>query len=64
MSYSDMEEFDEQIVSLENPSMQRYLLNGEPVELQHDTKYLRKLLEYIGNRKDNYQAYVPKEYQW
>ena len=35
MSYQDVEEFDHQILSIENPSLQRYLVNGEPIIPDH-----------------------------
>ena len=63
-SYKDIEEFDDEILNMENPSLQRYLVNGEPVEPLHDGKYMRILKEYMNARKRNYAANVPKEYQW
>ena len=47
MSYEDLEQFDEEIISIENPSLQRYLVNMEPLEPEHNTKYVRELVLYV-----------------
>ena len=42
--------------------MQRYLVNGEAVMAEHDTHYLRELVEYVHKRRIDYENNVPKEY--
>ena len=59
MSYKECEEFDEQIISMENPSMQRYLINGDAVLPEHDTKWIRILGKYVEARKKDYYANIP-----
>ena len=61
LSYAEVEQFDQEIVSMENPQMQRYLINGEQVLPEHDTKYMRVLLDYVQARKDDYHNNVPKD---
>ena len=36
---------------VENPQMIRYLKNGEPLEKEHDTKYMNVLVKYVEQRK-------------
>ena len=60
MTYQDVEEYDFDILSIENPSLQRYLINGEPVIPDHDNKYVRILLEYVQARKTDYLNNIPK----
>ena len=64
MTYADVEEFDEQILGMENPSLQRYLVNGEPVQPEHECKYVTILVDYVKARKNNYSANVPAEFRW
>ena len=59
MSYQDVEDFDYQILSIENPSLQRYLINGEPIIEEHKCKYMDILMDYIVARKTDYYANVP-----
>ena len=47
MSYQDLEEFDSQILGLENPSLYRYLVNQEPLEPEHNTRYVCELVLYV-----------------
>ena len=61
MNYEDVEQFDHEILSIENPQMQRYLINGEDVLPEHDNKYMRILLDYVQARKTDYHNNVPKE---
>ena len=61
MSYQDVEEYDHQILSIENPSLQRYLINGEDVLEEHQNKYMQILVDYVKARKTNYYDNVPKE---
>lgn len=44
---------------MENPSLQRYLVNQEPIEAEHNLKYVRELVLYVQNRKIDYQKYTP-----
>ena len=64
LSYQDVEDYDHQILSVENPSLQRYLVNGEPVLPEHDNKYMRILLEYMKARKADYFGNIPDEVEW
>tara|TARA_B110001450_G_C17464757_1_gene417691 strand:- start:72 stop:350 length:279 start_codon:yes stop_codon:yes gene_type:complete len=59
MSYQDVEEFDHQILSIENPSLQRYLVNGEPIIKEHQNKWIGIMMDYVGARKTDYYANVP-----
>ena len=62
-TYEELERFDNEIVSMENPAMQRVLINGEPIQdPAHDTKYLRILIDYVAARKRDYKNNVPEEY--
>ena len=61
MSYKEVEEFDKEIISMENPSMQRYLINGDIVLPEHNTKWMKIVLEYVDARKKDYYANIPKE---
>ena len=61
MTYQDVEEYDHMILSIENPSLQRYLVNGEPVIPEHDNKYVRIMLDYVKARKEDYFNNIPKE---
>ena len=50
---------------MENPSLQRYLLNGEPLkEEDAQNKYLAVLIDYIDARKTDYASNVPKVQVW
>ena len=51
MSYNDLEDFEAEVLSLENPLMQRYLMNGEPLQEEHNTKHMRAVLDYVNKRK-------------
>tara|TARA_B110000285_G_C14685552_1_gene406678 strand:+ start:169 stop:561 length:393 start_codon:yes stop_codon:yes gene_type:complete len=64
LSYKDVEEYDHQILSVENPSLQRYLINGEGVLPEHDNKYMRILLKYMNARRIDYHGNVPSEVEW
>ena len=60
MTYEQVEQFDHEILSIENPSMQRYFINGEPVIPEHDVHYVRVLIDYIDARKKDYSGNIPK----
>jgi succinate dehydrogenase flavin-adding protein (antitoxin of CptAB toxin-antitoxin module) len=61
MTYFEMEQFDSEILNMENPQLQRYLFNNEPLEAHHDTKYMRALVQYVHLRKTDYAKYVPPQ---
>ena len=60
LSYDDVVEFDDQVINIENPQLQRYLVNGEPLLPEHDNKYMNILMGYVQARKSDYHANVPK----
>ena len=64
MSYKDVEQFDYEILSIENPQMQRYLMNGEPLLPAHDNKYMNVLMDYIEARKKDYYGNIPKDIEF
>lgn len=53
MSYNDLDEFDNDVLSLENPTLQKYLMNGDKLRLDHDKKWMRLLIEYVNSRKQS-----------
>ena len=61
LSYDELEQFDDQILDMENPLLQRYLLNGEDLAEEHDLKYVKVLREYVEARKVDYHGNVPKQ---
>ena len=61
MTYADVEKFDYEILSVENPSLQRYLINGEPIVEEHQNEMMYKLLKYIDARKKDYHGNIPKD---
>lgn len=38
-------------------------MNQEPLMPEHNTRYVKALVEYVNLRKDNYAKYVPT-YAW
>ena len=54
MTYEELEQFDNDVLDVENPSLYRYLVNGDTVEEQHKNKYVNLLVEYVEKRKTNY----------
>lgn len=59
LSYEELDEYDHNVLDIENPSLQRYLINGEPLKEQHDNKYMRILKKYVEDRKKDYQGNIP-----
>lgn len=59
MSYEDLERFDTEILDIENPSLQRYLVNQEPLNEEHNTHYMGVMVLYVQKRKENYAKYTP-----
>ena len=64
MNYDELEQFDKDVLDIENPQMQRYLMNGEPLLEEHDNKYMKILVQYVEDRKTDYAANVPKSRQY
>ena len=61
LSYEDLEEYDNDILNMENPSLQRYFIEGRPLlEEDKDNKYLKIIIDYVAARKEDYEANVPK----
>ena len=54
-----MSEFDDEILDIENPQLQRYLINKEPLKHQHDKKYMKLLKGYVEDRKRDYKNNIP-----
>ena len=61
MTYEELEEFDREIITIENPQMQRYMINGDPILPEHDTKWMKILMKYIEARKTDYYNNIPKD---
>ena len=51
LSYNELKQFDIDVLNMENPQMIRYLLSGEPLDGQHDNKFMRIIVEYVNKRK-------------
>ena len=51
LSHSELSQFDRDVLNIENPTMIRYLLSGERLEKEHDTRYMRILVDYVNKRK-------------
>ena len=64
MSYEELDQFDDEILNMENPSLNRYLVNQEPIEQEHNLKYVRELVLYVQNRKIDYGKYTPGIVYW
>ena len=60
LSYADLEQFDIDVLNIENPQMIRYLLNGDSLEKQHDNKYMNVLKKYVDQRKKGVHDYKPQ----
>ncbi|CDW86288.1 UNKNOWN [Stylonychia lemnae] len=61
MSYADLEEFDNNILDIENPQLQRYFVNGEPIKDFHlNNKYVKIVQDYVERRKTDYINNIPK----
>ena len=64
MTYDDLEQFDKDVLDIENPQMQRYLMNGDPLLEEHNNKYMNILVKYVEDRKVDYAGNVPKDRQY
>ena len=60
MTYEELEQFDADILDIENPQLQRYLMNGDSILPEHDNKYMNILVNYIDARMADYAQNVPK----
>ena len=60
MTYDELEQFDNEILDIENPQLQRYLMNGEELLPEYDLKYMRLLVDYVEARKSDYANNVPR----
>ena len=60
MTYEELEQFDADILDIENPQLQRYLMNGDSILPEHDNKYMNILVRYIDARMEDYVQNVPK----
>ena len=47
MSYDELQQFDDDILDIENPSLQRYLMNGDDILPEHNNKYMNILVDYM-----------------
>ena len=61
LSYEDLEEFDSDVLDIENPQLQRNLMNGDPLLPQHNNKYMNILMDYVQARKVDYFGNIPKQ---
>ena len=61
MTREEVAQFDDEILNIENPQMQRYLINGEDILPEHDCKYMRVLVDYVDKRKKDYHGNIPHD---
>ena len=59
MTYDELAQFDAEVLDIENPSLQRYLMNGDSILPEHDNHYINTLVDYIEARKVDYASNVP-----
>ena len=59
MTYADWEQFDSEVLDMENPQLQRYLINGDELMEEHQTRFMKELMAYVVNRKRDYAKYTP-----
>ena len=50
-TYNDLLEFDRDVLKMENPTLVKYLMNGDFVEEKHRSEHLWRLLHYVEKRK-------------
>ena len=69
LSYEDLEQFEEEVVQVENPILFRYFWNNMDLDDSNaikggkkhtESKYLIELKKYVKNRKENFVSYTPK----
>ena len=51
LTYQELEQFDQEVLNIENPQMIRYLMNGDPLEEEHVNKYMQIIVQYVEDRK-------------
>ena len=51
LTYEQLEQFDHEVLNIENPQMIRYLMAGEPLEDRHNNYFMRTLKKYVDLRK-------------
>merc|ERR1711918_311161 len=55
MTYEELEQFDSEVLDIENPQLQRYLMNGEELLPEHkDMYYITALVDYVEARKTDF----------
>jgi succinate dehydrogenase flavin-adding protein (antitoxin of CptAB toxin-antitoxin module) len=57
MTYEELVQFEEEIIDVENPHLNKYLVFGQPPIEEHDSKYLNILKDYVAERKKNFGKY-------
>ena len=57
MTYEELMEFEEQVVDLENPVLNQYLIIGDALTEDHDSKWMRNLKSYLTLRKNSFGKY-------
>eukprot|EP00347_Sterkiella_histriomuscorum_P022371 403330721 len=61
LNYQDMEQFDSDILDIENPQLQRYFVNGDGILDEHkNKKYVKVVQDYVERRKQDYYGNIPK----
>ena len=68
MSYEDLDQFEEEVIQVENPVLYSYLCDNKDLNDSNamkgakkhtESKYLLELKEYVKNRKENFIKYTP-----
>ena len=60
LSYEELDQYDRDVLNIENPQLIRYFMNGDALQPEHDNKYMRILKQYVEDRKRDYKANVPQ----
>ena len=67
MDYKDLDQFEEEVIQVENPVLFQYLCDGKPLNDDNvikdgkkhtESRYLLELKEYVEKRKNNFGKYV------
>ena len=61
-TYNELLAFDRDVLKMENPTLVKYLMNGDFVEEKHRSEHLWRLLQYVEKRKIG--AICPEEYNY
>ena len=68
MNYEDLDQFEEEVVQVENPVLYSYLCDAKPLNDDNamegakkhtESKYLIELKQYVENRKVDFEKYHP-----